>query len=211
MMSAAAIGVLLVDDHQMFVDSLLRLFGEQADFDVVGTATSQAQRLEQTAKHHPDIAIVDYELPGGYGTGLARAIREHSLRTRVLMITGDPTLARLRDAIDADCVGFLAKDCGADDLLRVVRLCAAGGSVIEVPDLRPTIDSSPDEARHQSLTLREREVLRFLASGTDTKTIATRMYLSVHTVHSDLHRMYAKLGAKSRLEAVALAHGNGLL
>lgn len=207
------IRVVVVDDHDMVAEALIRVLGDEPDIEVVGRTGSAAGAVDLVETARPDLAIVDYRLPDGNGAATAVRLRAVSPGTQVVMVTGSPQDEVLMAAVEAGCRGFMTKDRAVAELVSAVRIVHGGGAFVPasaLADLLPRLsrDYQPTGA---DLTRREREVLDMLALGLATPDIAARLYLSVNTVRNHVQNLLAKLGAHSKLEAVAVARRHGLL
>ncbi len=213
MLNVDVIRVLLVDDHEMFVESLDRVLRDEADIEVVGQANSCATAVQLAETLQPGVAIVDYLLPDGDGLTAAATLRTVSPGTQVLLLTGlsDDRLAT--SAIEAGCSGFLTKDKAVRELVSAVRLAHAGGAYLS-PEVLAALLRRLDRSHRGpgfDLTFREQEVLQLLAAGVGNKDIAGRLDLSFHTIRNHVQNVIVKLGAHSKLEAVAIAAREGLV
>lgn len=203
----------IVDDHAMVADGLKTLLSEHEDIDVVGTAASVAEALELVDRDNPDVLLVDYRLPDGDGAGAAEEVLRRSPSTRVVMLSavgGDELLAR---SIEAGCSGFLPKDRSGDEVVQAVRAAARGESLVPTDVLVGLVDrlKRAPKGKHGDLTPRELEILGMLAKGMSTEGIASSLFLSEHTVRNHVRNILGKLGAHSKLEAVAVAVRDGII
>lgn len=205
--------VAIIEDHRMVAESLADVLGGEPDLEVVGIADSGEAGVELAARVRPDVALVDYRLPGIDGIEVALAIRRGSPRTRIVMLTsvvGDAVLAR---AIDAGCSGYVIKSSPLDEVIASVRAAARGESAISstlLSRVLPRLSSSYQEPAG-TLTAREREVLAQVAMGKGNADIAASLLVSVNTVRNHIQNTLNKLEAHSRLEAVAIAVRRGLI
>jgi DNA-binding NarL/FixJ family response regulator len=199
------IGVLVVDDHPMLRAGLAQLL-EQADgITLVGLAADGVQGVELALHAHPDVVLMDLEMPGLDGIEATRRIRTSLRDTQVVVLTSFSDRARILDALDAGAAGYLLKDAEPEELLRGIRAAAAG----EAP-LAPRAASELLAERHEarpavSLTPREREVLAMVAEGLPNKLIAHRLEISEKTVKAHLTRIYESLGVSDRTQAALWA------
>lgn len=203
--------VLLVDDHRMFAELLSISLETEADFSVVGVAGSGAEALALATESHPDIVVLDYRLPGENGIRVANRLREVLPGVQIVMLTGQEDESLLRSALAAGCAGFVTKDKGIDNLVGAVRAVCAGQVGIDANATAQLATLSPRGRGSSRLTNREAEVLMLLADGVSTREIASRLFISLNTARNHVQRLIAKLGAHSRLEAVAVARRSGLL
>jgi DNA-binding NarL/FixJ family response regulator len=204
---STTIGVLIVDDHLMFAQSLARLLRDEEDIDVVGIASNGTNALELTRRLQPTVVLVDYQMPEQNGVTVTAEIKRNHPSIRVVMLTGWTEDRVLLSAIDAGCSGFLTKDLAATEVASAVRAAALGEAFVStamlarlLPKLKRTYRSVGD-----ALTDREREVLTHLARGRTNKAIASEMNLSVNTIRNYVQSVLTKLDAHSKLEAVSTA------
>jgi len=209
---AAPIRVLLVDDHQMFVESVARLLSGEG-IEVVATASNGKDAVARAEETAVDVAVIDYRLPDTDGVSVARRIHAVRPATKLLILTGAEESAILVSAIEAGCSGFLTKDKAFKELLVAVRTAHAGEAYIPhelLSGLLPRL-SRTYRGVGADLTQREREVLGLVAEGLSNQAIATRLMLSINTVRNHVQSLLSKLEAHSKLEAVAIATREGLL
>lgn len=209
----ARIKVMLVDDHKMFIQTLERVVDDQSDLVVVGTAGSVTEAQAMARWHVPDVVLMDHRLPDGLGTDAARLIREQNPSIKVVMLTGYPDDAVLLAAIEVGCSGFIAKSGVVEEVISAIRAAASGEALITPSVLVRLLPKLRRDATRlaYSLTARELDVLRLLASGMQNALIAQRLVVSVNTVRKHVQAILEKLGAHSKLEAVAIAVRQGLV
>jgi len=210
---AAPIGVLLVDDHRMFAESMARLLSDDADITVQGIALTGSQAIEMIAQVRPQVVLVDYLVPDIDGVEITQQIKRADPTIMVVMLTGSADDRVLLAAIEAGCSGFLTKDRAAAEVADAVRAAAAGEALISpallarlLPKLNPT-----HRAIGSDLTEREHEILVLLAKGWTNRVIADDRHLSINTIRNYVQSVLIKLGAHSKLEAVATAVREGLI
>jgi DNA-binding NarL/FixJ family response regulator len=208
--SIGATRVLIVDDHRMFVDSLVRLLEDETDLAVVGVASTIAEALRSVRRQRPDVVLLDYRLPDGDAPACIAELRDLAPDARVLVMTGLGDDATLAAAREAGCAGVVTKDKAAQDLVEGLRAVAAGQSMMSAV-AAPRTATGDRRVADPGLTAREREVLEELAAGKSTAAIATSLHISPVTVRNHVQRILAKLDARSRLEAVALAIRAGII
>jgi DNA-binding NarL/FixJ family response regulator len=207
------IRVLIVDDHQMMAEGVRAALESEPDIEVVamaGTAADAVARAEETL---PDVVLMDFRLPDRDGSQATLDVRAAVPGVAVVMLTGFGDDATLTRAIDAGCAGFVHKTADIDTVVDAVRRARAGEPVFSAEDLSKLVrhlrgDTAPVGG---DLTARELEVLQFLAEGVTTDALAERLYISKHTARSHVRNILAKLGAHSKLEAVAIAARAGIV
>jgi DNA-binding NarL/FixJ family response regulator len=207
------LGVLIVDDHQMFAESLARLLADEQDITVLGIAAGGADALELMDRLHPHVVLLDYHMPEQDGVAVAAEMKRRDPWTMVVMLTGSTEDRVLLAAIEAGCSGFLTKTRAAKEVADAVRAAAAGEALISpalLARLLPKLSRS-QRALGADLTERELEVLALLARGSTNKVIASELYLSVNTIRNYVQSVLSKLGAHSKLEAVSTGVREGII
>jgi DNA-binding NarL/FixJ family response regulator len=208
LMASTPIRLMLVDDHDMVAQGLKIILEDEPDIDVVAVANSAAQAVAIATTARPDVILMDYYLPDGNGASAAARIRSDNPNIKVVLLTGSDDPDALQRAVDAGCAGYLDKSGPLDELAAAVRVAAAGHVVISAEDLSRLV---PRTREGTVLTEREREILFLVADGLTNQAIAARLVLSVHTVRTHVQTILGKLGAHSKLEAVATAKRRRLL
>lgn len=204
------IRLMVVDAHEMVAQSFRHVLELNDDIEVVSTANSVAEGLVAAATHLPDVILMDFGLPDGDGISAAARIRTERPNVKIVILTDSNDPDALRRAVDAGCLGYLDKARPIDELVAAVRVAATGHVAISTSDLSKIVSGTRrgDIAR---LTKREREILFLIAEGLTNKAIAERLVLSVHTVRTHVQTILAKLGAHSKLEALAVAKRRRLI
>lgn len=209
--------VLLVEDHATVREAIASAFEREAGFEVVGQAGSLAEARQMLEAEPVDVAVVDLGLPDGYGADLVRDLQEANPQAQALVLSASLDRARIARAIESGAAGILHKTVHLDEVVDAVRRLRAGQTLVpleEVVELLRFAGSKREEeyeARRAiaSLTPREREVLRALAAGLDSKGIAEQLHISLRTERNHMASILAKLGVHSQLQALvfALRHG----
>jgi len=199
------IRLLIAEDQAMVLGALAALLNIESDIEVVGQARDGAEALDLVAQIDPDVVVTDVEMPGMSGLELAKALRDHGARARVIILTTFARGGYLRRALEAGAAGYLLKDSPADRLADAVRGVYRGGRAID-PELAAEAWSEPDP-----LTDRERQVLRLAGDGLSSAAIAAELHLSEGTVRNYLSEAITKLGAANRIDAARIARVKGFL
>ena len=214
-MPVPPIRALIVDDHPVTREGLrtaLELSDEVVV--VVGEASSGEEAVERAAELTPDVVFMDVRMPGIDGIEATRRIREASPETKIILITIDESRGAISEAIQAGVSGYLLKDASADTLIDAARNAVEGRAVIH-PQLTKTfieeVHLGEAPAEQAPLSKREREILQKIANGATTKEVASELGISPHTVKTHLERIFEKLGANDRAQAVAIAIRTGLV
>ena len=200
------IRVLLAEDQAMVRGALSALLSLEKDIKVIAEVARGDEVVPAALSAHPDVALLDIEMPGGGGLPAAQALREYLPSCRVVILTTFGRGGYLRRAMDSGAVGFLLKDAPATELVVAIRSVMEGERVVD-PDLALAALSEGNNP----LTNREREVLSVALSGISIADIAAQLYLSEGTVRNHLSIATQKLGARNRMEAARLAEQKGWL
>ncbi|MDY6907276.1 MAG: response regulator transcription factor [Chloroflexota bacterium] len=208
-----SIKVLLADDHPVVRQGLRRMLELESDMEVVGEAATGEEVLDQLETTRPGTVLVDVKMPGMGGIEAIRRIKERNQEINVIVLTlyGDQYLTQ---AIEAGAVGYLVKDAAGDELIRAIRAVHKGQSSLHPSLSRELFNEFASLARNNhkgSLTQRELEMIRLIASGATNREIAGQFYLSETTVKREVSRIFDKLRVKDRAEAVSEAYKRGLL
>ena len=204
--------IILADDHPFILFALKQLVSAEADFEVVGEATTGLQALSLVRAMTPDVAVIDVAMPEMNGIVLARKIREERPSVKVLVLTAYEDEAHLKQTLAAGACGFVVKRSAAESLVPAIRAAIAGGTFVDPLVVGRLKDLSTRAANVAGdLSERERDVLRLTALGHSSKEIANLMAIGVKSVETYRSRASEKLGLKSRAEIVRFALGEGWL
>lgn len=200
----AAIRLVIADDQALVRGALGALLDLESDLTVVGMASDGAEAVRRAEELHPDVCLMDVQMPGTDGVEATRRIRAASPGTRVLIVTTFARPGYLRAALDAGASGFIVKDTPAEQLAEAVRRVHRGLRVLD-PVL--AADSLFDGAN--PLSDRERQVLRLASDGRSAAAIAAEVFLSAGTVRNHLSSAIGKTGAANRTQAVRIDQDKG--
>jgi DNA-binding NarL/FixJ family response regulator len=204
--------VLLVDDERLFAELMRVALSRADDIEVIGVAHSVAEAVATAPGLHPAVVLTDYHLPDGTGADVARALRRSDADVSVLVLTGDPSESVLADVARSGAVGHLTKARDLDEVVAAVRSAAAGEILFTPTELqRLLVAERTAPTLEEPLTVREMEVLRLLAGGASTSVSSETLGISTATLRAHVQAILRKLGAHSRLEAVAEAARIGLV
>jgi DNA-binding NarL/FixJ family response regulator len=209
--------VLLVDDHEIYRAGLRGLLEEQG-IDIVGEAVNGEAALALVEAKHPNIVIMDLNMPGIGGIEATRQITTLAPLTRVIMLTVSSAAPDITDAVLAGACGYLLKSATTQEIVSGIAAASRGDALLspsvaakllervrEMP-MRPAV---PDPAQ-ASLTDREIEVLRLLSSGMDNAEIGRTLFISPSTVKNHISSILLKLQIANRIQAAVYAVRSGL-
>jgi DNA-binding NarL/FixJ family response regulator len=220
--------VLLVEDHPMYRQGVKRLLEDTGRFQVVGEAINGHDAIHQADIHHPEIVLMDVQLPGVTGLKIARVLRKQHHNMKIVFLSMHIDDTRLFDAIRAGAVAFLTKDVDQETLVDSLRRVAQGENLINnlilsrpqlawkvLAEFRQLSDETV-EAREREiafaalpLSAREIEVLDCVAQGLSNKDIAEELFVTEQTVKNHMTSVLRKLDVNDRVQAVLFAVKNG--
>jgi DNA-binding NarL/FixJ family response regulator len=207
--------ILIVDDHPVTRGGLRTALDSSSEVDVVGEAASGPEAIDAVSRLAPEVVFMDVRMPGMSGIDATRAIRQLRPDTKVILFTVDESRAAIAEAIQAGISGYLLKDVGIGDLVQAARLALEGKAVIHPALTRAFFEEFQyvgDRQRIDApLSRRETEILQKVAYGATTREVAHDLGISAHTVKTHLERIFDKLGANDRAQAVAIALRMGLV
>ena len=209
----------IADDQAMVRQGFGALLSAQPDISVVGDAANGRDAVRLVQSLAPDVVLMDVRMPELNGLDAAREILARDTNTKVLMLTTFDIDDYVYAALRAGASGFLLKDAPADELVRAVRVVAAGDALLAPSITRRMIADlvsrhaaprrSADELAR--LTPRETEVLELLARGMSNAEIAAGLFVSEETVKTHVGKVFSKLGLRDRAQAVVIAYETGLV
>lgn len=211
-MSPNPIRVLIVEDHQVVADGLAALLNDQEDMTVVGKASSVAESGPSAEAGDPDVVILDFRLPDGTGVDAGAAIHRACPGAKLIFLTREDSDAARLAAVESGASAFIHKSRAASEVVDAIRQVASGHSLI-APRIVAALLSKRREmdAQFESLTPREKEVLRMMAEGASSRDIASRLGISYATVRTHIRSLGSKLGVHSKLQAIIRARELALI
>ncbi|MGD0064037.1 MAG: response regulator transcription factor [Streptosporangiaceae bacterium] len=218
--NSAAIRCLIADDQAMVRESFAAILAAQPGISVAGQAADGAQAVREAARLGPGVVLMDVRMPVMDGLAAAREIlADGKPGPRVLMLTTFDLDDYVYEALRAGASGFLLKDAGTAELIRAVRVVAAGNALLAPSVTRRLIagfarqrrDRQPPPGVLDRLTPRETDVLRLIAGGLSNGEISQELVIAEQTTKAHVGRILAKLNLRDRAQAVVLAYETGLV
>jgi DNA-binding NarL/FixJ family response regulator len=204
---AMTLRILTIDDHPLIRQGIASMLEVEPGLELVGEAADALDGIGQYRRLLPDIALVDLQMPGVNGIELTRRLRAEFPQACVVILTTYRGDANARDALAAGASGYLLKSSLRRELVDALHRVAQGKRCLSA-------EISEEIAQHigeEPLTAREQSILAALAQGWENKRIANDLGISSETVKSHLARIFEKIGARTRTEAIHIALRRGLV
>jgi DNA-binding NarL/FixJ family response regulator len=198
--------VVIVDDHPIMREGTRSCLEQARGIEVVGTAGEGAKVLWLIAERHPDVLLLDLHLPDMSGVEVARQVHSAFPEVAILVLTGHDEAGYVRALLQMGIRGYLRKTVRGEEIVAAVRSVASGKQILISESLPDAVEIGPG-----TLTSRELQILRLLAAGQRNSEIATELGVTVKTVEYHITHVLAKLGVRSRAEAVRQAQQRGIL
>jgi DNA-binding NarL/FixJ family response regulator len=205
-----AVRVLVVDDQRLVREGIASLLGIQPGIEVIGTAADGREAVERALALTPDVVLMDVRMPVMDGVDAVAVLAAKAPKCRVVMLTTFDDEEYVVQALRAGAAGYLLKDLPAAELAEAVRLAHAGVTQLDNAAARHVAAALTPRSTG-TLTDRETEVLRLIASGATNREIAARLYLSEGTVKNHISRILGRLGLRDRTQAAIYARDHGVL
>jgi two-component system, NarL family, response regulator DegU len=216
---SGSIKVMLVDDHEVVLEGLIRILEKQGGIKIVTVARSAEEALEKIVRFPPDVIIVDIQLPGMNGIELIKRIKSNYPEIEAITLTVFDDEQFAKQAIKAGAIGYVIKDAAKDELVKAVRAAARGESLISTSVARKLIDeiNEPEGRKKkkaegfEGLSQREVDVIKLMTRGYNNRQIADILFISEHTVKVHIRNIFRKIDVADRTNAVLWAIENGLV
>jgi two-component system, NarL family, nitrate/nitrite response regulator NarL len=206
------IRIVIVDDHELMRRGLRETLTEQSDFEIVGEGGSVEDALQLVSDHHPDIILLDVNMPGN-GVAVVKLLNNFKIKPKAIMFTIYENLSNVRECMTNGAHGYALKGIGGDELVAIVRMVHSGKKYV-CPELAAKFLSEPvygegelpqetqrTELANSRLTEREMQILELIAKGKSNIEISQALDLSEATVKHYITPLFRKLGVKNRTEA----------
>jgi len=206
--------VFIADDHPLFRCGLRLSLNQKENIEVVGEAENGFNAVEKILSNHPDIALIDVDMPGLSGIGAIRMLRKAIPELKILVLSAHDDDHYVRDSMSAGADGYLLKSIDGGALIQIIELFCKGEPVFSPYLLNLAVDQAPareTDSLDSPLTAREKEVLKYLVEGKMNKEIADNLFISLETVKSHMKHIFRKLNVTNRVEAVRVITEQELL
>lgn len=209
--------ILLVDDHTIVREGLRAVLKTEPDFQLLGEAADGAEALRLVERLHPEVLVLDLMLPGLNGFDVARQVLKRSPKTRIVILSMHSDVAYVREALRAGACAYVLKDASSAQLIKAIRAAGAGQRYLCPPLDEQAVDAYAQRAEgktfdpHETLTMREREILHLTAEGNSGMEISARLHISPRTVESHRANLMRKLGVRNQRELVRYAVQRGII
>lgn len=206
------IRVIVADDHVIFRQGLLKMLQSSKDITVAGEAGAGPDTINLIAQEKPDIAILDISMPGLDGFQILETIQRMGTTAKVIFLTMHKDALSAKRALQSGASGYVLKDNAFEDLLYAITTVSSGGKFISPSVLESVIKAPlPEDKASRVLTLREREVLKLIATGLKNREIAEELFISIKTVETHRTNIMQKLDIHTTASLVQYAISLGLL
>jgi two-component system, NarL family, response regulator NreC len=201
---AVTIKIVIADDHSVVRRGLRQLLEEETGFEVVAEAGDVESARRYVRGHHPDVLVLDLNMPGGSSLEAIPDMRAESPQTQIVVLTMQNEPAYARQALGAGVLGYVLKESAEEELVEAVKRAADGDTFLN-PRLGAKVAAEPPPGPPDGLSEREVQVLRMIALGHTNAEIADRLHLSVRTVETHRAHIQQKLRLTSRADLVGYA------
>jgi len=209
------IKVLLVDDHAIMRDGIKALLSIHDDIEIVGEASEGKEAIELAQELAPDVAIMDIGMPGMDGLEATRRLTKRNPRIKVLVLTQHDNKEYIFSTIKAGAAGYVPKKALGLELVSAIRAVCRGDSFLYPSAAKILIEDYRQQAEkgdpYDSLTGREREILKLIAEGHTSREIADALFISLKTVQGHRTKIMEKLDLHNRTELIKYAMRKGLV
>jgi DNA-binding NarL/FixJ family response regulator len=203
--------IVLADDHPIVLDGLERLFASEEGIEVVARCVDGDEAVAAVLEVRPAVLVLDLRMPAKDGLAVLRRLREKRCDTAVVVLTAGLHERDMVEAVRLGAKGIVLKESAADEIVRCVRVVAAGGTHLRQPFLDEALACAAMAPADAELTDRELEIVRLLGRGLRNREIGNRLHITEGTVKVHLHRIYEKLGIDGRLALLRWAEDRDLI
>ncbi len=210
------IRIVIADDHPVVRRGLAQYFSEEEELEVVAECAGGEAALAAVARHHPDVLLVDLQMPDITGLEVLRRLKANGATVPAVLLAGNINDEDVVEAMRQGAKGVVLKEMAPALLVQCVRKVAAGGTWLEKEAVGRALERmlQGEQARSKArdlLTPREIEIVQMVARGLGNREVGERLFISEGTVKTHLHTIYEKLGIKGRVQLANWAQEKGLL
>jgi len=206
--------IIIVDDHELIREGLKKVTAKESDIEVMGEASNSVELFELLDKHEVDIVLLDISLPGRSGLDIITDIKIQAPDTKILILTMHPEDRFAIQALRAGASGYITKNNASRSLVAALRKISEGRKYITsnlAEQLASELELNYEKPLHESLSIRELEVMQLLAQGKAVRDIAEVLSISANTVASYRSRILEKMRMKTNAEIIRYAVENKLM
>ncbi len=205
------IKLFIAEDHHIVLAGMVKLFENDLDFEVVGTAITCAQAVEEIMKSDPDVLLTDISFPDGDGISLIQKIRIKKGHIKTICLTMHKEQGYVAKAYEAGIEGYLLKETELNEIKTTIKGVVAGQKFYSPTLFDFKTESIVDGTLKEKLTLRELEVIKLVCDGLTSKKIADKLFLSAYTIDTHRKNIYSKLNIDNMGALIKMAHDEGLI
>jgi len=209
------IKILLVDDHAIMRDGIKALLSIHDDIKIVGEASEGKEAIEMAQELMPDVVVMDIAMPGMDGLEATRRLTKRNPKIKVLVLTQHDNKEYIFSTIRAGAAGYVPKKALGSELVSAIRAVCRGDSFLYPSAARVLIEDYRQQAEkddpYDSLTGREREILKLIAEGHSSREIAGALFISLKTVQGHRTKIMEKLDLPNRTELIKYAIRKGIV
>jgi len=204
------INIILADDHKMVREGLKNIIEKQSDMKIIAEANNGASSISLSKQHNPDLVVMDISMPDISGIEATKTILKACPKTCVMILSMHADSRFVKEAVSAGALGYVLKDSASEELIFAIRKVYSGEVFLSSKITENMIKSLNNNGVEISLSSREQEVLKFIAEGLATKSIASKLGISAKTVEAHRHQIMEKLQIHSVAELTKYAIREGI-
>jgi two-component system, NarL family, nitrate/nitrite response regulator NarL len=210
------IKLIIVDDHQLFIDGIKSLLKNEKEIKVVGEALNGIEAMARITEEKPDIILLDINMPDMDGVETTREIRKKFPEVKIIILTMHNQHEFISNLVSEGALGYILKNTGKTELINAIKTVHGGNAFFSkavTETIMNNLHKKPAEEKLESvqLTKREKEILKYIAEGLATKEIADKLFISVNTVETHRKNLMAKVHAKNVTGLVRFAMQIGII
>jgi DNA-binding NarL/FixJ family response regulator len=208
------ISIVIADDHKLIRETWSLLLNRDTRFRVIGSCSTSEEAVKMCGKKHPDVVLMDINMPSFSGIEATRQIREVSPESRIIGVTVHSQPAYAKKMLQMGASGYVTKNSSREEMVKAILEVSMGNQFV-CEEIRELISETTEDestiAAMNSLTERELEVVRLLRQGSTSKDISGKLNISVKTVEVHRHNILKKLNLKNAIALIHLLNSNSAL